>query len=164
MARSPLQAIVIPFRATGTGTVEFAVFHRADDSMWHFVSGGAEDSESAFEAAVREAAEEAGIPRTYRWLSLDSMASVPRAVFPLATHWPPDLFVVTQRAFAVDATEHDIVLSHEHDEVRWLEFNRAMELPTWESNRVALWELNERLKMGAEQAAGADAEDRAPQP
>ena len=149
MARAPLQVIVIPFRRDQRGSCEYALFHRTDGSMWHFVSGGAEDSESAFEAAVREASEEAAIPRTCPWLTLDSNASVARTAFPLATHWPPDLFVVREHAFAVEVAGHIIGLSREHDEVRWLPFDEAMDLLTWDSNRVALWELNERLNKAA---------------
>jgi dATP pyrophosphohydrolase len=117
--------------------------------MWHFVSGGAEDSESPFEAAVREAAEEAAIPRNCTWMALDSKASVPRTAFPSGTHWSPDVFVVPEHAFAVEVTGHTIKLSHEHDEVRWLPFDEAVKLLTWDSNRVALWELNERLNSRA---------------
>ncbi len=98
---------------------------------------------------MREAAEEAAIPRTSTWVTLDSKASVPRTAFPSSTHWPPDVFVVPEHAFAVEVTGHTIVLSHEHDEVRWLSFDEAVKLLTWDSNRVALWELNERLNTRA---------------
>ena len=150
MARAPLQAIVIPFRWNQRGSYEYAVFHRADGSMWHFISGGAEDAESAFEAAVREASEEAAIPRERTWMTLDSKASVARTAFPSAAHWPPDLFVVPEHAFAVEVAGHTMKLSQEHDELRWLPFDEAMKLLTWDSNRVALWELNERLNKRAE--------------
>ena len=48
-------------------------------------------------------------------------------------------------SFAVDVSGQELDLSHEHDKVRWLSFKEAMRLLTWESNRIALWELNERL-------------------
>lgn len=110
--------------------------------MWQFVSGGAEDSESAFEAAVREAGEEAAIPPKSAWVMLDSKASVARTAFPSVTHWPADLMVVPEHAFAVEMAGHTIRLSDEHDEVRWLPFDEAMKLLTWESNRLALRELD----------------------
>ena len=156
MARAPLQTVVIPFRRSQRGSYEYAVFHRADGTMWHFVSGGAEDSESAFEAAVREASEEAAIPGKCVWLALESKASVARTAFPLATHWPPDLLVVPEHAFAVEVAGHPIKLSCEHDEVRWLPFEEAMKILTWDSNRVALWELNERLSKKAQPSAPGD--------
>jgi len=153
MTRAPLQVIVIPFRKCDGKRFEYAVFHRADTPMWHFVSGGAEDSETASEAARREAFEEAAIPASNKWVALDSKASVPRSAFASATHWPTSLFVVPEHAFSVDVTNHTIVLSHEHDEVRWLSFPDAAKLLTWDSNRVALWELNERLTAGGERPA-----------
>ena len=114
--------------------------------MWQVVSGGAEDDESASEAAVREAWEEAGVPHDCPWMTLDARAAVPRRAFPTATHWPADLFVVPEHAFAVDVTGQTLTLSAEHDEIRWLPFAAAEELLTWDSNCVALWELNERLE------------------
>ena len=67
MARQPLQVIVIPFRESENVGYQFAVFHRADDSMWQFIAGGAEDDETAEQTARREAEEEAGIPKRARF-------------------------------------------------------------------------------------------------
>ena len=145
MARQPLQVIVIPFRKSENVGYQFAVFHRADDSMWQFIAGGAEDAETAEQTARREAAEEAGIPKGARFFRLDSRASVPKTAFSPTDHWPKDLFVVPEYSFAVDVSGQSLDLSHEHDKVRWLSFKEAMRLLTWESNRTALWELNERL-------------------
>ena len=72
MARQPLQVIVIPFRKSENVGYQFAVFHRADDSMWQFIAGGAEDDETAEQTARREAEEEAGIPKETRFFRLDS--------------------------------------------------------------------------------------------
>lgn len=146
MARKPLQVIVIPFRERDGGGYEFAVFHRSDASMWQFIAGGAEDDETAEQTARRESAEEAGIPEGERFLRLDSRTSVPRAALSPTEHWPKDLLVVPEYSFAVDATGQELVLSHEHDKVRWLSFEEAARVLTWDSNRVALWELSERLK------------------
>lgn len=145
MARAPINAIVIPFRKRDDGNFEFAVFHRADNSMWHFVSGGAEDDETAFDTAKREAKEEAGIKPDSDWIKLDSRASIPRTAYSPTSHWPDNLLVVPEYSFAVEISGHEIVLSDEHDEYKWLSFEDASRLLTWDSNRVALWELNERL-------------------
>ena len=145
MARAPLQVIVIPFRQNPNGSYEYAVFHCRESTQWQFIAGGAEDAESPTAAATREAAEEAGIPTNRQWIALDAMATVPRTAFPSATHWPADLFVVPEHAFAVAADGVTLALSQEHTEVRWLPFDEARKLLTWDSNRVALWELNERL-------------------
>ena len=146
MARQPLQVIVIPFRESEEAGYQFAVFHRADGSMWQFIAGGAEEGETAEQAARREAAEEAGIAEGARFLRLDSRASVPRTAFCPTEHWPKDLLVVPEYSFAVEVTGQEPVLSQEHDMIRWLSFEEATRLLTWDSNRTALWELNERLK------------------
>ena len=145
VARQPLQVIVIPFRERESVGREFAVFHRSDDSMWQFIAGGAEDDETAEQTARREAEEEAGIPQGARFFRLDSRASVPKTAFSPTEHWPRDILVVPEYSFAVDVSGQELDLSHEHDKVSWLSFEKATRLLTWESNRVALWELNERL-------------------
>ena len=145
MARSPLQIIVIPYRKTPTESYEFALFHRADGSMWQFVAGGAEDNETAMQAAMREAEEEAGISPDCRWTTLDARASIPRTAFSPTSHWPKDILVVPEFSYAVDVTGYEILLCQEHDEFRWLTFEEATNLLTWDSNRVALWELHEKL-------------------
>ncbi len=145
MARQPLQVIVIPFKESESVGYRFAVFHRADNSMWQFIAGGAEDDETTEQAARREAEEEAGIPKGARFFRLDSRASVPRTAFPPTEHWPRDIFVVPEYSFAVEVIGQELELSDEHDKVSWLSFKEATRRLTWESNRVALWELNERL-------------------
>ena len=40
MARAPFQVVVLPFRLTDSGGVEFAVLRRADDGQWQGVAGG----------------------------------------------------------------------------------------------------------------------------
>ena len=124
---------------------EFAVFRRSDGEMWQFIAGGAEDHEDALQAAHREAAEEAGIPRNLSIVRLDSVASITRSSFLQTEHWPEDLYVVREYSFAIDVGDRQLTLSSEHDEVRWLPYDMASSLLTWDSNRVALWELNERL-------------------
>tara|TARA_Y100000294_G_C8397800_1_gene273532 strand:+ start:251 stop:616 length:366 start_codon:yes stop_codon:yes gene_type:complete len=114
--------------------------------MWHFISGGAEDDETPEQAAYREAEEEAGIPAAVPFFRLDSRASVPKTAFTPTEHWPDDIFVVPEYAFAVDAIDQEFTLSHEHDEVKWLTFTEAHKLLTWDSNKTALWELRERLR------------------
>ena len=41
--------------------------------------------------------------------------------------------------------KYDIKLSNEHKEYKWVEYNEAMEKLRYDSNKTALWELNERL-------------------
>jgi dATP pyrophosphohydrolase len=145
MARAPIQALVIPYRKTAHQGYEFATLLRANTSVWQFISGGVEDSETPEQAARREAFEEAAIPPERPFLRLDSIASVPRRAFPSATHWPRSLLVVPEYAFAVELSGIEIRLSAEHSALRWLSSEGADAILTFDSNRVALWELNERL-------------------
>ena len=143
MARAPFNVLVLPYRARA-GVREFAVFSRADVAMWQFIAGGGEDGEDAAQTARREAFEEGGIESQSGWIALDSRASIPRTAYPTAA-WPKSVLVIPEICFAVDIGEFEIRLSHEHDRFEWLGYEAARERLTWDSNRVALWELNERL-------------------
>lgn len=109
------------------------------------MAGGGEDDERPIQAAGRETREETGLRGDL--LPLDSLASVPKDCFAAADLWGDDVYVIPEYSFAVDAGSHDITLSAEHTECRWGDYARACDLLKWDSNRNALWELNERLKV-----------------
>ncbi|HEY4403124.1 MAG TPA: NUDIX pyrophosphatase [Xanthobacteraceae bacterium] len=151
MARAPLQILVLPFRYAADGCIEYAILRRHDhaDACWQGVAGGAELGESAMEAARREMAEEAGISVNARLLPLDAIGSVPACEFRERDLWGPDLYVVTEHAFGVCIEDGQaITISNEHTEYRWVSYEEAAKLLRWDSNRTALWELNERLSRG----------------
>jgi dATP pyrophosphohydrolase len=151
MARAPLQVLVLPFRRQADNSIEYAIFRRTDyaDDCWQGVAGGAEQGESAEQAARREMMEESGIPRDAPLVSLDAVASVPAIHFKDRKLWGRDVYVVTERAFGVWVPGGlTITLSHEHSEYRWVPYEEAAKLLKWDSNRTALWELNERLSRG----------------
>jgi dATP pyrophosphohydrolase len=141
--RAPFQILVIPFRHAAAGP-EFAVLRRSDADCWQFVAGGGDDGETPIQAAQRENREEIGI--TGRFIPLDSVASIPKNSFPVAESWGDQVFVIPEHCFAVDAGNSTIALSDEHTDYRWLSYEQASSLLKWDSNRTALWELNERLK------------------
>jgi len=140
-----MQILVLPYRRGTARAWEFAVFHRADQDVWQFVAGGAEEGESPEAAAQREVCEEAGVPRSFPLRRLDSFASIPRSALPQGAHWPDTVRVVPEYAFAVDVGPAPLALSGEHSDLRWLDYREALRLLHWDSNRTALWELNERL-------------------
>lgn len=146
MARAPFQVLVFPFRKIREGGYEFAVFRRADTGYWQAIAGGGEDEETPLEAARREAWEEAKIPAGASFSPLQSVDSLPRNIFEGSNeHWPAELYVIPQYSFAVDSSGHEIQLSHEHTEMKWGSFEEVESCLYWSSNKVALWELNERL-------------------
>jgi dihydroneopterin triphosphate diphosphatase len=144
MPRAPFQVLVLPYRRTAAG-MEVAVLHRADYDAWQFVSGGGEAGETIDMAARREAREEAAIPAGADYLALDAKAMIPACWFSAWPTWPEATLLVPEHAFAVDVGDHALVLSDEHDEVRWLHYDDAIALLRFDSNRTALWELHERL-------------------
>jgi dATP pyrophosphohydrolase len=78
---------------------------------------------------------------------------VPASAFRDRDLWGPEVYVVSERAFGVCLNEAQaIALSREHVEHRWVPYEEAARLLRWDSNRTALWELNERLTRGAANA------------
>ncbi|MFC1744831.1 NUDIX pyrophosphatase [Candidatus Riflebacteria bacterium] len=143
--RAPYQVLIIPFHIRNNKSPEFAITKRSDMNAWQFLSGGGEGVESPAEAAKREVMEEAGIPEDYKLIKLDSVASIPVNIAAARRHWGTDVYVIPEYCFAVDVGGRELVLSAEHIELKWLEYKDAVELLKWDSNRVALWELRERI-------------------
>jgi len=144
--RAPFQILVIPYRSSGNAR-EFAVLKRIDDASWQFVSGGGEDEETPVQAAEREVLEETGFESGTLLTALDSKSSIPKYCFAAAKSWGAEVFVVPEHCFAVNVGDSKLVLSKEHTDLHWLPYAEASELLEWDSNRTALWELNERLKL-----------------
>lgn len=145
MPRALFNVLVIPYRLH-SDRPEFAVLHRRPPSkMWQFIAGGGEDDETPNVAARRESREEGGVIETTGWIQLDSVASIPRTAFPTAP-WPESIYVVPEYCFAVEMNNSELIISPEHDGWGWCRYEQALEILTWDSNKVALWELNERLR------------------
>jgi dihydroneopterin triphosphate diphosphatase len=146
VARAPFQILVLPYRALGNGDYEFAVFSRREYDCWQGIAGGGEDDETPLEAAKREALEEAGISAESVFLPLDSIASVPVTCFGESDRWGEQVYVIPEYSFGVDVTGARIAISGEHTEFRWLPFAEAERILLYDSNRVALWELNQKIR------------------
>jgi dATP pyrophosphohydrolase len=145
--RAPFQVLVLPYRKTPSG-LEYAILRQSDSGYWEFVSGGGEDTEKPFEAAKRETEEEIGIiAEDVNFMPLDSQNTQPKSNFAAtyASSWSPDVYVIPEYCFAIDAEKKKIILSGEHTEYRWVDYDSAQEKLQWDSNKNALWELNERL-------------------
>jgi len=146
MARAPFQVLVLPFRRTGGGGVEFAVLRRRDLGLWQGVAGGGEDGETPGQAAEREASEELGLDRPVPLYPLQTVASIPACMFAARRTWPRGTYVIPEYAFGADLTGLDVTLSKEHTAVRWLDAKAARAALRFDSNRTALEELAERLE------------------
>lgn len=145
MARAPFNVLVVPWRKSTDRRVEFAVFRRSDDSVWQWIAGGGEDQELPLDAAKREALEEAGIPPASAFMPLDATASIPACLFADDGLWAADVYVIPEYSFGVDVTGQELVFAEEHVDMRWLSYGDARALLRYDSNRTALWELNQRI-------------------
>lgn len=144
--RAPLQVLVILYKKEKY-EILYGIGLRSTRNIWQFVAGGGEDKETPIEAAVRELREETSINiKKEDLIVLDSKATIPVVSVTGIYTWGKDVFVVPEYAFAVNATNFQIKLSNEHTKFKWLEYDKAMEILTYDSNKTALWELNERLK------------------
>ncbi len=145
MPRAPFQVLVLPWRRAADGGVEFMVARRADLGIWPAIAGGGEDDETPLAAAKRESYEEAGIPADCTFLPLDATTSIPAHIFPSGQHWGDEVYVIPEHAFGVDVSGYDLVMSREHTEIRWLSLEDASVLLRFDSNRIAMWELRQRI-------------------
>lgn len=143
--RKPIQVLVLPYRHC-KNKIQFALFKRADLNAWQGIAGGVEEGESVLEACKREAKEEAGIPFDADFIKLDSKSTIPVNFINGNYLWGKETFNVIEYCFGVCVDDIDIVLSEEHTEIFWTNYEEAITMFKWDSNRNALWELNERIK------------------
>lgn len=118
---------------------------RSDSGWWQAVAGGGEGEETPLEAAKRETVEESGIPQDSLFVQLDTVVPVPVTEFRDSHLWGEDVYVIPQYCFGVSANDIRIVLSYEHTESRWLNYEEAHNLLEFDGNKTALWELDKRL-------------------
>lgn len=142
--RAPFQVLVIPYKIINK-KILYGIFLRSDMKVWQAISGGGEDNETPIEAAKREAYEEAGIDYNAKYIKLDCTCTIPVEFITGKFTWGKDVYLLNEYTFGVDVTNKNIVLSNEHENVKWLTYNEAKETLKWDSNISALWELNKRL-------------------
>ena len=142
--REPYQILAIPYRIVD-GTPLFCIFRRADSNIWQFIAGGVENGETQFEAAKRETIEEIGVePKDIKQLTC--IAYVPAEVIAESKrqHWDKNTYVIPEYSFAFEC-DSELTLSNEHTEYKWLTYDEARKLLKWDSNKVAMYEINCQL-------------------
>jgi dATP pyrophosphohydrolase len=146
MSRAPFQILALPF-IIEHGVPSYALFRRNRETggYWQGIAGGGEGDETPLEAARRESMEEAGIDTAAPCIALDAMAMLP-VVNVCGFLWGDDLLVIPEHAFGMEVTSRSLIISGEHQEYAWHRFEEAMSLLKWDSNRTALWELDQRLR------------------
>lgn len=149
MMRQPKQVHVWLYRQTETGW-EYAIFQRSDALFcWQGVCGGLEDAESPEEGVRRELCEEAGVTGDFPLYRLECISFLQDDVFGQKhrARWGKDVVVIPMFFFAAP-WDGEIHLSREHTEVRWLPYEQAYDLIYFHDQKVALYELHQRLLRG----------------
>jgi len=148
MGRAKYQVLVIPY-IIQDNIKKYAIFHRSDMQIWQFISGGGEDGETPLQSAKREAFEEAGISADNQYYSLETCCSISTDCFNAHRKiWGVECLVIPEYAFAVNVRTDEMKLSDEHTNYEWLDYEKAKQKLRYDSNKVALWEVDNKIKMG----------------
>jgi len=142
--RKPKQVLVFLYRKNEDENYEYCIFYRKRLKFWQGVSGGVENDESLIETVKREVFEEIGI-KVNDVFQLSTVSSIPVIDITGDFSWENDVYVVFEYSFGVPLKNYDIHLSSEHKEYKWCLFDEAYEKLKFDSNKTALWELNQRL-------------------
>lgn len=149
MARARYQVLVLPYYKYND-KINYCIFKRKDTNIWQFIAGGGEDEDvSILSSAKREAFEEAGIGENKKYSKLETQCSISTDCFPKARLiWDESCLVIPEYAFAVEVSDTNLEISNEHTEYEWVDYGTAVRRVKYDSNRVALWELDNKIKLG----------------
>jgi dATP pyrophosphohydrolase len=144
--REEYQVLIIPFLKNDydQDNIKYIIFKRRDNNEWQFISGGGEDKEKPAEAAKRETEEETNINSDdFYILKTTSMVSIAE----FNDHkYKKGLYVIPEYCFAVKVNNTNIYISDEHLEYKIVNYEEAILLLQYDSNKTALWELDKRIK------------------
>lgn len=140
--RKPKQVLVFLYRYNNK--YEYCLFYRSKEKFYQGLSGGVEDDEELIDTVKREVYEETLI-KVNNILKLDTISSIPGINVNKNFNYKNNIYVVYEYAFGVKINNEEIKLSDEHQEYKWVDYDEAINLLKYESNKTALFELNERL-------------------
>ncbi len=124
------------------GSPLYLLMRRSSDVIyagsWRMVGGKIEAGEKAYETALRELKEETGLAARKLW-------AVPYVnQFYEANKDRVNIIPV----FAAEADKQEVVLSREHSEYRWFDYNEAKELLPWPAQIEGLRIVHEFIIAG----------------
>lgn len=149
MARQARQVHIYLYRKTN-GVFEYAIFQRSDMPVCRQgVCGGLEGDETLEQGVLRELWEEAGIKNVDRLHLLETISYVPAGQFSQKHRdlWGNAVIVIPMYCYAIPY-DGEIVLSDEHISVKWMTYDDAFNVVYFDSQKTALYELNEKLLRG----------------
>lgn len=147
--REPFQALVLLFAYGFDTERRYCIFKRKKGKYWQFLSGGKEKEDNEIQdTVIREVFEEVGLMiNRQQIIALETTTCISPEWF--GGQFGKDVLLVTEKCFAVRIDlDVEIVLSDEHSAYQWVTYSQAMKKLKWDSNKVALYELNRRLSMG----------------
>ena len=149
MARAKYQVLVLPYKKQNVKTL-YCIFRRSDMDAWQFIAGGGEDEDaSPLVSAKREAYEEAQISYDEKYTALETVCSIPTECFKTARSiWGESCLVIPEYCFAVEMKSVDVIISSEHTNFEWVDYNTAVQRLKYDSNKTALWELDNKIRLG----------------
>lgn len=146
--RLPKQVLIIPYRIIND-KVEYCIFARKDMEVWQWIAGGVEDfDKDIIAAAKRELFEEANIVGDVNIIELEGFTKIPVVNIVKEFKWGENVFYAEEYSFAVNIKDKEIQISKEHIQYKWVSYDEAKSLLKYDSNKSALWELNEKIKRG----------------
>jgi len=141
--RKPKNVLVFLYRLRNN-KIEYCIFYRKKEKFYQGLSGGVENNEDLIDTVKREVYEEIKI-KVNNIMKLDTISSIPGISVNKEFNYQNNIYVVYEYAFGICIDNEKIKLSEEHTEYRWVSFDEAMNLLKYDSNKTALFELNERL-------------------
>lgn len=145
--RAKYQVLVLPYKKENN--ISFCIFKRSDMDCWQFIAGGGEsEDDTILTSAKREAFEEAHISMESKYTKLETQCSISTEHFHARTLWGEDCLVIPEYSFAVEVVNDNLQISCEHTIFEWVDYSTAVQRLNYDSNKVALWELYNKLKMG----------------
>ena len=141
--REPYQILIFPYRFL-QNEIEILIGCRNDNGYWQAISGGGENGENQLETAIRELKEETNLTGV-NWVKLDSMCMLPKIYFQGHEKWHNYPFVIPAYSFMVEAVGVTKV-SSEHSELKWCSLPEAESILKYDSNKIAVWEIGQRLR------------------
>ena len=144
--RLPKQVLIIPYRMTNQ-KIEYCILKRKNMQIWQWVAGGVEDFDKDIMcAAKREMNEEIGISEDIDIVELECFTKIPVVNIVKEFKWGENVYYADEYSFAANISVKQIKISEEHSEYKWVSYDEARNLLKYDSNKSALWELNEKIR------------------
>jgi len=145
--RQPVQVAIYCVRPSGHSH-EYLLMHRlpSGGGIWQAITGGVEDDEDYFSAALRELKEETGLcPRklelidySYHFPVLDSM----RKLYVAPVNEITEIIFLAH----VGGLAEPVLDGREHDQSRWCDYDTACRMVFWQGNKESLCHCENHIR------------------